>query len=104
MATNKSICLNFCSYYKSGSNEELACRGYLVVERLVQEGKGVVFEPSGSKCGPADCEKLAEKLCGPCDFRKDGCDFAVDRTSPPCGGFLLLTQLLAEGRITVGDI
>lgn len=104
MAKDKLICRNFCSYYKPGRNEELACRGYVVIERLVAEGKGVVFEPSGSKCDTATREQIVERLCGHCDFRKDGCDFMLDRASPPCGGFLLLAQLVADGRISPGDI
>ena len=40
----QTLCLKYCAYYKPGKNEELACRGYTVVERFIREGKGIVFE------------------------------------------------------------
>jgi hypothetical protein len=40
----KTLCLKHCSYYKPGKNEELACRGFHVVERLMQSGRTILME------------------------------------------------------------
>ncbi len=101
---SRTVCLQFCIYYKPGKNEELVCRGYQVVERLMREGKQVIVERSGSGHGPAENELVVQRLCGTCDFREDGCDFIVDRNAPPCGGFLLLAQLISQGIVAAGDI
>jgi len=101
---NKTLCLNFCTYYKPGKNEELACRGYEVVERLMQRGKALAFEGSGTEFDRARAESLVQRMCANCDFRKDGCDFMMDRQAPPCGGFVLLAQLIEAGIITIDDL
>jgi hypothetical protein len=101
---SRTVCLQFCIYYKPGKNEELVCRGYQVVERLMREGKQVIVERSGSGHGPAGNELVVQRLCGTCDFREDGCDFVLNRKAPPCGGLLLLAQLVAEHVVTVEDL
>lgn len=105
MKAIRDICRNFCNYYKPGKKEELACRGYLVAERLLRQGMQVVlFTKTGSQCDGEGAELIVRKLCVNCDFKEDGCDFINDRNAPPCGGFALLSQLLAERRISLDDI
>jgi hypothetical protein len=96
--------VNFCVYYKPGKKEELACRGHQVVERLMREGRQLTFERSGSQCDAERSELIVRKVCSGCGFREDGCDFILDRTAPPCGGFALLSQLAAEGIIRISDL
>lgn len=102
--TCDALCINFCAYYKPGKNEELACRGYLIAERLVRQGRRISFERNGSGCDPASRELVVNRLCSACDFREDGCDFMEDRNSVPCGGFQFLAQLLAQGAISIEDL
>ncbi len=99
-----SLCLPFCAYYKPGKNEELACRGYVVVERLMQSGKIVSAGGADRVFDRNRAEAMVKALCGVCDFQKDGCDFMLDRSVPPCGGFVLLARLLEAGIITINDI
>ena len=101
---NKTLCLNFCAYYKPDKDEALACRGYEVVERLIQEGRPILFQKSGAPRDQATTELIVQNLCSACGFQEDGCDFMLDRKAPPCGGFLFLAQLLGEGTITIDDI
>lgn len=101
---DKTLCLNFCSYYKPGKNEELACRGYEVVERLSRAGKPVSCGKSGAKSSAEQVELIVQRLCSACGFQKDGCDFMLDRKAPPCGGFVLLAQLLDAGVISMDDL
>jgi hypothetical protein len=100
----QTLCLKFCSYYKPGKNEELACRGYLVVERLSREGKSLVIENSSGELSPVLRDRLIDVLCLACDFHEQDCDFMQDRAARPCGGFVLLEKLLGSGVITIEDI
>jgi len=101
---SQTLCLTFCSYYKPGKNEELACRGYVVVERLQQQGKSISFRKSKKAVDPATVDALVQALCVTCDFQEQDCDFIQNRTAPPCGGFALLAQLLESGDLTLEDI
>jgi len=101
---NKTLCLNFCSYYKPGKNEELACRGYEIVQRLTQRGKLPELAGGSREFDRARAESLVQRMCVQCDFEPDGCDFMIDRKAPPCGGFVLLAQLIESGVITIEDI
>ncbi len=98
------LCLPFCSYYKPGKKEELACRGYVVVERIVASGRSLPLRGPGRDFDRAKAESLVQRMCPACDFQEDGCDFMLDRNAPPCGGFVLLVRLLESGSITIEDI
>lgn len=100
--SDKTICLHYCSYYKPGKNEELACGAYLVAERLLREGLQHNFRKPPRPYEPFEMLSgaVVQEVCAACDFRSDGCDFILDGKSPPCGGFLFLVQVLAEGLIT----
>jgi hypothetical protein len=100
----QALCLKFCSYYKPGKNEALACRGYLVVERLSGEGKSLVFENRSDDSNPILRDSLVNVLCLACDFHEQDCDFMQDRAAQPCGGFVFLEKLLGSGVITIEDI
>jgi hypothetical protein len=100
----KTLCLKYCSYYKPGKNEELACRGFRVVERLMQEGRKIIGESPGVSADMKDMDQLVQALCSVCTFHEHDCDFFQDRVSQPCGGFVLLSQLLGSGRITIAEI
>ncbi len=100
----QTVCLGFCSYYKPGKNEELACQGYLVLERLALQGI-----PVGGKRAEQPRNRTGEKLlvrtvCMACPFHEQDCDFMENSTLPPCGGFLLLAQLLEAKDISIEDM
>jgi len=98
------LCLKFCPYYKPGKNEELACKGYTVVERLIQSGRRIDFEKYGLEFDNTDQEAVRQRMCMACAFHEQDCDFMLDRTAPPCGGFALVMQLLGSGVMTVEDV
>jgi hypothetical protein len=100
---SQTLCLTFCSYYKPGKNEELVCRGYALVERMLKKGKKISFAKSQKTVDPAAVEALSMKVCAACDFQKQDCDFSQDRSAPSCGGFALLAQLLDSGEITLEE-
>lgn len=100
----QTLCFKFCSYYKPGKNEELACKGYIVAERLLREGKSLVLESKSGESHPVPADRIVKTLCIACDFREQDCDFMQDRAARPCGGFVFLERLLKSGVITIEDI
>ncbi len=101
----KKLCANYCSYYKPSKGSDLSCRGMTVVEKLMEEGKHIPFQKSDRNCTNATEEVLVKHMCTTCPFHEKDCDFIqYQGTSPPCGGFILLGQLLESGSITLEDI
>ena len=100
----QSLCVRYCAYYKPGKNEELACKGYAVMERLMRSNRRIVFEQYGHSPDSAVMEMLVQKMCMSCDFHEQDCDFIQDRTALPCGGFVLISRLLGSGVITLEEI
>ncbi len=99
------LCSQFCPYYKPSKDEELACKGFLVVEGLIKEGKEIPFIKS-DKLLEADTENiLRETLCISCHFNKSDCDYAQEEGgASPCGGFLLLGKLYETKVLTVDNL
>jgi hypothetical protein len=98
------LCLKFCPYYKPGKNEELACKGFTVVEQLIQKGGRIVFEKYGLEFDKNVLEILRQRMCLACAFHEQDCDFMLDQTARPCGGFVLISQLLGSGVIALEEI
>jgi len=106
-ATGETLCRNFCAYYKPAKKEELACRGFVVVQRLIEKGRAVPLVRTGRAVPPdsATKESLMRHVCKECDFREADCDFILTKgTAPACGGFVLLSSLLSSGEITIEDL
>jgi len=100
----QTLCLQYCAYYKPDKNEALACRGYAVVERFLREGKNLVLDGQRREFEPAAAELIVTTMCTACDFYEHDCDFMQNRAAWPCGGFVLLSQLLESSVITIDDI
>lgn len=100
------LCGNFCSYYKPSKDEELACRGFVVVKRLIETGKQVSFEGSSNiRPGPLTEEALRKVLCPTCPFYEGDCDFILQEGAAlPCGGFILLGLQIERDMICIDDV
>jgi len=90
------ICAAACSFYKPGK-EDLQCEGYRYLSRTYSPDElGHILEtiilPPCPKAPYTVFEdsSIGKLLCFSCPFRVDGCDFAEDRSGPPCGGYLIL--------------
>lgn len=106
------LCRPFCSFFRAGAKEEMACQGAIVLAELLRRGRLTLGEL------PAAAEKerrywqeedraLERVLCLPCPFAADGCDFHSPLRSPatePCGGYLLLQLLKERGILTCADL
>ena len=125
-----SLCEKICPYYKPAKDEDLACLGYLVIEKLIGNGINISCEKRERPLDPAVSGRLFQDMCVKCPFYDDDCDFAMvsrskregessSSTLPksgegqllekgcipfPCGGFTLLGYLLGENIIDIDDI
>ncbi len=106
------ICKNFCRFYKPEKDETLACRGFNLVLNLIGEEKineARILEITNFTLSdyPFD-ELLKERLCKKCDFVIDGCAFRDEiyhgEKKIPCGGYLLLSNLLSKGILGIEDV
>jgi hypothetical protein len=105
MTLEQLVCFQFCPYYKPSKNEELACRGFLEVQLLLEKGRRISFENRGRAVGPETVKALVRKVCKACPFYREDCDFILKgAAASPCGGFLFLGQLVDDRAISVDDI
>ena len=100
----QTLCLKYCSYYKPGKSEELACRCFLVVEQLMRSGKAGIPGPFKKKHDSSTAETVIREICVDCDFSEKDCDYMQDRMAPPCGGMVILTQLLQSAQISLDEL
>jgi hypothetical protein len=100
----QKLCMPYCVYYKPGRNEELLCRGALVVDRLMLAGRPVAATKPGAQPDSGTIELIVNRLCMACEFHEHDCDFMEDRHSPACGGFVLLSRLVISGQIAIDEI
>ena len=100
----EGLCRNFCPYYKPSKDEELACLGFAVIERLIGKGWKIPFDTPDKGCEERTKRVLLEVLCTACPFFENDCDFVTGSRHPPCGGFTLLILLLEKKFIHIDDI
>jgi hypothetical protein len=100
----KSVCVRHCRYYKPSKDEALSCRGFLVIERLLQKGKEITFAEQEEGLSAETEERLVAKMCVACPFFPEDCDFSLKKKGAfPCGGFLVLGRLIETGSIRIDD-
>jgi hypothetical protein len=105
------ICRPFCMFYREGKKENLACQGAKVIEQLLKKG---LVSRAQFRQYKKDSDKrwardpfLEQRICNPCLFRKEDCDFQSESQPPyaePCGGYILLTLLKENGRLSFRDL
>ena len=100
----KTLCEQYCAFYKPGKNEELACKGFAVMERLMLAHEGFACQRYEQGPDKSVLDMVVQKMCMKCDFHAQDCDFIQDRTARPCGGFVLISQLLGSGEISLEEI
>ena len=95
------ICEGFCSFYKEGK-ADLCCGTYLFLRNnltLLELRSALdlskIDEHPSEHVFPAD-EEIKSLACNKCDFLVDGCDFRVDVSLPPCGGYNIMKMLLTH--------
>lgn len=79
--------------------------GLIVVEKLLKKGMKIPFNKSNNKLKPDKEKKLTKIMCFKCPFYENDCDFVEGKKdAPPCGGFMLLANLLEKNIISIDDI
>ena len=100
------VCQRYCFFFKPDRKEDLACEGILFLEKGLEKGF-LSWELLSARYYPIPFLQeypfdsiLKTRLCHLCPFLPDGCDFR-DQTSltsaPPCGGYLILQNLIQLG-------
>lgn len=93
------ICRSFCSFYKEGK-EEIQCGGYqflkkqLTLSELKLLAEQIDKTTDISRQIPPENDELSALVCRQCDFLIDGCDYSENRSGPPCGGYIMISQLI----------
>jgi len=101
----RNLCQEFCSYYKPSKKEIIACKGFLVIEKLLKRGREIPFDKTDQKPGDAIQGELIRGMCIACPFYENDCDFVQKKKdAQPCGGFMLLANLLEKNIISIDDI
>ena len=102
------VCRPFCSFYREGVKEEMICDGARLLEILMKRGALSLEAISGVQPGPIPTSwkdaAQGEAVCRDCPFRAEDCDFRSESPPPdaePCGGFILLALLAANGVISM---
>jgi hypothetical protein len=100
----ENICEPFCIFYKPGKNEELLCCGAMVYDRLQEAGRKLSRPEQRGEPSQDILERIVRKMCTACDFFEHDCDFMEDRKARPCGGFVVLSLLVASGELDISDL
>jgi hypothetical protein len=101
----RNLCQEFCSYYKPSSKDNIDCKGFLVIEKLLKRGRKIPFDKTDEKPSDAIQGELIREMCIACPFYENDCDFVEKKKdAPPCGGFMLLANLLEKNIISIDDI
>lgn len=108
------LCAGYCSFYKPGKDEGLACRGFSLMEDLVAEGREVPVRTGRIVLDPETENDLFGVICSDCPFFAGDCDFAawkrgessgvIREAVDPCGGFLCLGHCIDKGTMDIEDI
>jgi hypothetical protein len=101
----REICLNYCVYYKPGKDENLACLGFLVIEKILEEGMTLDLEKRRDAAGSEAERMLVREMCLRCPFYPEDCDYIIEKgDAAPCGGFVALRGLIQERCITLREV
>ncbi|MFH1675185.1 MAG: hypothetical protein ABIF87_17415, partial [Pseudomonadota bacterium] len=76
--TTELICRPYCSYYKPGQKEDMACRGFELLRSFIKEHPECISHFPDVRTDPFKDTYhglLHATLCQRCDFLIDGCDF-----------------------------
>lgn len=110
----QQLCAGYCSFYKPGKDEELACKGFSIFKKLLEAGKRVPARVQKTGLSTITEDELFSTICRTCPFYGQDCDFAAwkigdsgnvaHESVSPCGGFLCLEQCIDQGAVDMEDI
>lgn len=87
------ICKKFCNYYKSNKESEL-CGGYFYLQKFLTPSElDSIIEVFHLDSRETLNQELSF-ICSICDFKEEGCDFFINKTNSPCGGYVIISRLI----------
>lgn len=86
------ICKKFCNYYKPGKETE-TCGGYFYIQKFITSSELNMLIELFHLEENSIVERGLSFICNNCDFREDGCDFFVNKSDIPCGGYQIISRL-----------
>ena len=108
------LCTKYCSFYSPGKDEELACKGFLILAKLLKEPKEVPAKTGKIVLSMKTEDSLFRVICTRCPFFEQDCDFAAWKRGEsgnvareavnPCGGFLCLGHCIDHGTVDIQDV
>ncbi len=108
------LCAQYCSFYKPGRDEELACIGFTLLGILMEQGMKLPANTDRILLGMKTENELFRSICSCCSFFEEDCDFAAWKRVEsgntaceevnPCGGFLCLGYCIDQGTVDIEDI
>jgi hypothetical protein len=108
------LCAGYCSFYKPGKDEDLACKGFYILKKLIEQGKEVPVRMKKIILSMTTEDDLFQIICRGCPFVGQDCDFAAWKRGErrdvareavnPCGGFLCLGHCIDQGTVDIEDI
>jgi hypothetical protein len=87
------ICKPYCKFYRPGK-EALKCGSYEFLQKALSPGELRLLRVRGRRPHLGFDRQLKALACARCAFLRGGCDFRAGLKGPPCGGYVLLEQLL----------
>jgi len=102
------VCKRYCSYYKPGQKEEMACQGFKALHDFIEAHPTSAEDFPPKQNNPFKDQYhhlLHHTLCQYCDFLIDGCDFTdPEHTGQPlpCGGYIA-AELVLQQLVTISD-
>ncbi len=106
------VCGGYCTFYKKDRQEQMACQGLIVAEKLLRDEELPV--PDKIDISRQAGDSLSRILCPVCPFVVDGCDYAAWSRNEllsteqsgvqPCGGFLFLAACIDRGIVDIGSV
>lgn len=107
---NRAICASYCKYYKPDKTDDDRCAGYDMV-MIVMRARQIRCEAIPTRLrglgeiGHIVIDTIRENVCGRCPYSADDCDFMASAgLLEPCGGFLLLADMLSSEKIKPEEI
>ena len=107
----QKVCAGYCSFYKPGKSDEIACNGFTVVRRLIGQNRDAVYKDGKANPDSLTEDALFQAVCMPCPFFESDCDFAswkrgespgvTRRDVNPCGGLLFLACSVDRGSMDI---
>ncbi len=87
------ICKNFCHYYKLDKESD-CCGGYFYLQTVVTASELNSLIEIFHLNDDISADRGLSFICDFCDFREEDCDFFVNKSVFPCGGYLIVSRLL----------